>query len=68
MLPSVLPNFCRNHVHVEVSMEVSVPNLPRGINYVSEYFVLKSVYYGSVDPFRAPPQLYDMINMLTAIG
>jgi hypothetical protein len=39
-------------------MEVSVPNIPRCINYVPEYFVLKSLYYGSVAWFRAPPQLY----------
>jgi len=33
MLPSLLPNFCRNHVHFDVSMEVSVPNVPRCIYY-----------------------------------
>jgi len=58
MLPSVPPNFCRNHVRFEVSMEVSVPDVPGCINYVSEYFVLESLYYGSVARFRAPPQLY----------
>jgi hypothetical protein len=42
MLPSVPPNFCRNHRHFEVSMDVSVPNVPRCINYIPEYFVLKA--------------------------
>jgi len=57
MLPSVVPNFCLNHVHFEVSMEVSVPNVPRCINYVPEDFGLKSLYYGNVARFRASPEL-----------
>jgi hypothetical protein len=57
MLPSEPHNFCRNHVHFEVSMEVSVPNVQRCINYVPKYFVLESLYYGSVARFRVPKQL-----------
>jgi hypothetical protein len=44
MLPSVQSNFCGKHVGFEVSMEVSVPEIPRCINYVPEYFILKSLY------------------------
>jgi hypothetical protein len=33
---------------MEIPMEVSVPNVPRRTNYVSEYFVLKSLYYGDI--------------------
>jgi len=58
MLHSVPPNFCRNRVHFEISMEVNVPNVPRCIDCVPKYFVLKSLYYGGVARFRASPQLY----------
>ena len=39
-------------------MEVSVPDVPRCINYVPENFVLKSLYYGYVARFCASSQLY----------
>ena len=55
MLPSKPYNFGRYHFHFEVCMEVSVPNVPRCINYVSDYFVLKSLYYGGVVRFCASP-------------
>jgi len=58
MLPSEPSNFCHNRFHFEVSMEVSVPNVPRCINDVPEYFVLESLYYSSVAWFRASPLLY----------
>jgi hypothetical protein len=53
MLPSETSNFCRYYFHMEIPMEVSVPNVPRSINYVPEYFVLKSLYYGDIARFRA---------------
>ena len=46
MLPSEPSNFCRYNFHFEVSMEVSLPNAPRCISYVSGYIVLKSLCYG----------------------
>jgi len=55
MLPIEPPSFCRNHFHFEVSMEVSVPNVPKYINDVPEYFVLESLYYSSVARLRASP-------------
>jgi len=58
MLPSEPSNFCRNHFHFDVPMEVSVPDVPRCIDYVPEYFFLKSLYYGYVARFCASPQLY----------
>jgi hypothetical protein len=32
-------NFCRDHLHFKVSMEVSDPNVPGHINNVPEYSV-----------------------------
>ena len=55
MLPKEPSNFCRNRFHFEVPMEVSVPDVPRCINYVPENFVLKSLYYGYVAGFCASP-------------
>ena len=48
MLPSEPSNLYRNHSHFEVSMEVSVPNVPWCIYDVPEYFVLESLYYTRV--------------------
>jgi hypothetical protein len=44
MLPSEPSNFCRYHFRMEIPMKVSVSNVIRRISYVSEYFVLKSLY------------------------
>jgi hypothetical protein len=41
-------NFCRYQFHMEIPMEVSVPNVPGRTKYVSEYYVLKSLYYGDI--------------------
>ena len=35
--------------HIEVSMKVIVPYIPRGIHYASEYFVLKRLYSPAVE-------------------
>jgi hypothetical protein len=43
MLPGEPFNFCRDHFHVKVSMEVSVPNVPGRVN--DGYFVLKLSCY-----------------------
>ena len=51
MLPSELSNFCRNHFHVEVPLEVFVPDIPRYIDYVPEKLFLKSMYHGYVALF-----------------
>ena len=56
-LPSEPSNFCRNHFHFEVPMEVSVPDVSRCINCVPEYFVLKSLYYSYVARFCASTSL-----------
>jgi len=58
MLLSELSNFMRNHLHLKVPMEVGVSDIPRCINDVPKYLVLKSLNDVSVALFRASPQLY----------
>jgi hypothetical protein len=41
MLPGEPFDFCRDHFHFKVSMEVGVPNVPGRVNDGLEYFVLK---------------------------
>jgi hypothetical protein len=55
VLSSEPSNFCRYHFHMEIQMEVSVLNVPGRTNYVSEYFILKSLYYGDTARLRATP-------------
>jgi hypothetical protein len=55
MLPGEPFNFCRDPFRFEVSMEVSVPNVPGRINDGPEYFVLKYLDYSNVARFCAPP-------------
>jgi hypothetical protein len=55
VLPSEPCNICRYHFYMEIPMEVSVPNVPGRTKYVSEYFVLESLYYGDVARLRATP-------------
>jgi hypothetical protein len=57
MFLSELSKFIRNHLHLKVSM-VSVSDIPRYINDVPEYLVLKSMNDVSVALFCASPQLY----------
>ena len=59
-LLSELSNFIRNHLHLKVSMEVSVSDTLRCINYVPKYLVLKSLNDVSVALFHASPQLYSV--------
>ena len=54
MLLRELCNFIRNHLHLKVSMEAGVSDIPRCINDVPKYFVLKSLNDVSVAVFRAP--------------
>ena len=68
MLPSEPSNFCRNHLHFEVSMEVGVPDVPRCIDYVPENFVLKFLYYGNFARFYASPQLYVIGSQRSSSG
>jgi hypothetical protein len=48
-------NFCRNHFHAEVSMEVSIPDITRCISDIPEYFVMESLCYSNVARSRASP-------------
>jgi hypothetical protein len=42
MLPGEPFDFCRDHFHFKVSMEVGVPNVTGRVNDGPEYFVLKA--------------------------
>jgi len=61
MLLSELSNFIRNHLHLKVPMEVGVSDIPKCINDVTKYFVLKSMNRISVALFRASPLLYAVV-------
>jgi len=58
VLLSELSNLIRNHLHLKVPMEVGVSDIPRCINDVPKYLVLKLLSDVSVALFRASPQLY----------
>ena len=58
MLLSELSSSIRKHLYLKVPMEVGVSDIPRCINDVLKYLVLKSLNDVSVALFRASPQLY----------
>ena len=58
MLLSELSNLIRNHLHLKVPTEVGVSDIPRSINDVPKYLVLKSLKDVNVALFRATLQLY----------
>jgi len=53
-----LSNFIPNHLHLKAPVEVGVSDIPRCINDVPKYLVLKSLNYVRVVLFRGSPQLY----------
>jgi hypothetical protein len=55
MLLSGLSNSTRNHLHLRVSMEIGVSDIPRSIIDVPKYLVLKLLNDVSVGLFRASP-------------
>ena len=58
VLLSKLPILIRDHHLLNDPMVVGVSDVPRCINDVSKYLVLKLLYDGSVTLFRSSPQLY----------
>jgi len=52
---SELSNIIRNHLHLKVPTEVGVSGIPRCINDVPKYIVLKPLNDASVALFRASP-------------
>jgi len=58
MLLSELSNLIRNHLHLKVHMEIAIFDIPRCINDVPKYLVLKSLNDVSVALLRVSPQLY----------
>jgi len=55
---SKLSSFICNHLHLKVSMEIRVSDVPKCINDVPKYLVLKLLNDVSVALFRASLQLY----------
>jgi hypothetical protein len=49
--------FARHNIHLQVSVEVNVSNVPGCIDNVPEYFVLESLYNVFITLFGATPQL-----------
>jgi hypothetical protein len=58
MLLSELSSFIHNHLHLKVPMEIGVSDIPRCMNDVPKYLVLKLLNDVSVALFCASPQLY----------
>jgi hypothetical protein len=50
-------DFARHNIHLQVSMEVIVSNVPACIDHVPEYFVLESLYNVYIALFGATPEL-----------
>ena len=58
MLLSELSSFIRNHLHLKVPMEIGISDVPRCINDVPKYLVLKLLNDVSVALYCASLQLY----------
>jgi len=58
MLLSEISKFICNHLHLKVPLEVGLSDIPRCINDIPKYLLLKSLNDVSVTLFRASPQLY----------
>ena len=52
-----ISGFARHNVHFQVSVKVTVSNVPGCIDNVPKYFVLKSFYDVYITLFGATPQL-----------
>jgi len=50
-------DFTRHNIHLQVSVEIIVPNVPGCTDHVPEYFVLESLYNASITLFGATPEL-----------
>jgi hypothetical protein len=48
-------DFCSDHLHFMVSVDVNVPNVSGRINNVPKYFVLESLDHSNAARFCAPP-------------
>jgi len=57
MLLSEISNFIRNLLHLKFPMEFGVSDIPKCINDIPKYLVLKSLNDVNVALFRASPQL-----------
>jgi len=50
-------DFARHNIHLQVSVEVIVSNVPGCIDHVPEYFLLESLYNVYITLFGATPDL-----------
>jgi hypothetical protein len=50
-------DFTRNNIHLQVSVEVIISNVPGYIDHVPEYFVLESLYNIYIALLGATPEL-----------
>ena len=50
-------DFARHNVHFQVTVKVTVSNVPECIDNVPKYFVLESLYDVYITLFGATPQL-----------
>jgi hypothetical protein len=50
-------DFARHNIHLQVSVEVIVSNVPGCIDHVPEYFVLESLYNVYISLLGANPEL-----------
>jgi len=49
-------DFASNNVHFQVSVEVTVPNVPGCIDNIPKYFVLESLYNVYITLFGLTPE------------
>jgi hypothetical protein len=50
-------DFARHNIHLQVSVEIIVSNVPGCIDHVPEFFVLESLYNVYITLFGAVPEL-----------
>jgi hypothetical protein len=60
-------DFASHNIHLQVSVEVVVSNLPGCINHVSDYFVLESLYIAYIALLGATPELITVCMSLLVL-
>jgi len=58
-------DFARHNIHLQVSVQVIVSNVPGCIDHVPEYFVLKLLYNVCITLFGATPDLDTVMSKRT---
>jgi hypothetical protein len=60
--------FARHNVHFQVSVEVTVPNVPGCIDNVPKYFIVESLYNVFITLFGAPQSWIPYVQTGFSIG